>query len=64
MKNDDDVIREVRAAREEYCREFGFDLLAIMRDLQAQERKSERSIVSFSPRPTKQTIAHEKALNP
>ena len=30
---EDDLVREVRAAREEYCRQFDYDLRAIVRDL-------------------------------
>ena len=38
MMSGDDVVREVRAAREEYCRQFGYDLGAIVRDLRERER--------------------------
>ncbi len=47
---EDDVIREVRAAREEYCRQFGYDLTAIVRDLRAQEQAGNRRVVHLSPR--------------
>ena len=47
---EDDVVREVRAAREEYCRQFGFDLGAIVRDLREQERAGDRQVVRLPPR--------------
>jgi len=50
MMCEDDVIREVRAAREEYCRQFGYDLRAIVRDLREQERAGDRRVVSLPPR--------------
>jgi hypothetical protein len=48
--SEDDVLREVRAAREEYCRQFGYDLGAIVRDLREQERAGGRRVVRLSPR--------------
>jgi hypothetical protein len=48
--NEDDVVREVRAARDEYCRQFGYDLGAIVRDLREQERAGGRPVVRLSPR--------------
>jgi hypothetical protein len=50
MMIEDDVVREVRAAREEYCRQFGYDLEAIVRDLREQERAGGRPVVRLSPR--------------
>lgn len=48
--SEDDVVRDVRAAREEYCRQFGYDLAAIVRDLSEQERVGGRKVVCLSPR--------------
>ena len=48
--SEDDVVREVRAAREEYCRQFGYDLGAIVRDLREQERVGGRQVVRLLPR--------------
>ena len=31
--NEDEVVREVRSTRDEYCRQFDYDLAAIVRDL-------------------------------
>jgi hypothetical protein len=48
--SEDDVLREIRAAREGYCRYFGYDLGAIVRDLREQERVGGRQVVRLSPR--------------
>lgn len=48
--SEDDVVREVRAAREEYCRQFGYDLAAIVRDLREQEQVGGRRVVRLAPR--------------
>jgi hypothetical protein len=47
--SEDDLLREVRAARDEYCREFEYDLGAIVRDLREQERVSGRQVVRLAP---------------
>jgi hypothetical protein len=46
----DPIVEEVRKAREEYARQFNFDLDAIHRDLKEKEQASGRLIVSFPPR--------------
>jgi hypothetical protein len=46
----DDVLLEVRKVREAYAQQFGYELLAIHRDLKAQELASGRRIVSLPPR--------------
>jgi hypothetical protein len=46
----DRVIEEVRAAREAYGQQFGFDLRAICRDLQQREHESPRPPVALPPR--------------
>jgi hypothetical protein len=45
----DDILLEVRKAREAYAKEFGYDLQAIDADLKAQEQASGRRIVSLPP---------------
>ena len=61
--SEDDVVREVRAAREEYCRQFDYDLAAIVRDLREQERVGGRQVVRLSPR-RPVPIGHEVAGKP
>lgn len=62
--NEDDVIRAVRAARDEYSRAFGYDLDAIVRDLQEQARAGGRRVVRLPPRrplPAAQPLARDPA---
>jgi hypothetical protein len=47
---EDDVVLEVRAARDAYSRQFGYDLAAIVRDLKEQERAGGRRVVRLPPR--------------
>ncbi|MEW4570594.1 hypothetical protein AB1L88_22250 [Tautonia sp. JC769] len=46
----DDVVNEVRRARDTYARQFQYDLDAIHRDLKRQEREGGRKVVSLPPR--------------
>jgi hypothetical protein len=46
----DSIVREVREVREAYARQFDYDLMAIHRDLKAQEEASGRRVVSLPPR--------------
>lgn len=43
---DDDVIRGVRAAREEYARLHNFNIRAMVADLQSQDAKGDWPVVS------------------
>ena len=55
----DDVLLEVRKVREAYAKRFGYDLLAIHRDLKEQEQASGRRIVSLPPRRPKAVTANQ-----
>lgn len=44
----DPIVAEVRTIREAYAKRFNYDLDAICRDLQQQEKRSGRKLVSFS----------------
>ncbi|MBI5758316.1 MAG: hypothetical protein HZA46_07350 [Planctomycetales bacterium] len=46
----DPIVDEVRAIREAYAKQFNFDVRALCRDLQEQEKASGRSTVSFPPK--------------
>jgi len=46
----DPIVDEVRKAREEYAKRFGFDLDAMFNDLERRQRESGRKTVSFPPR--------------
>ena len=58
----DPIVDEVRKIREEYARQFNFDLDAICNDLQEKEAASGRKIVSFPPnRPERRRTVPEAA---
>jgi hypothetical protein len=54
----DEIIREVRANREAYAKQFNFDIQAIYRDAKERELKESRKVVSLLPRRT--AAAEEK----
>jgi hypothetical protein len=49
----DPVVEEVRKARDEYAKQFNYDLDAICRDLREKQEKSKNKVVSFPPRRVK-----------
>jgi hypothetical protein len=53
----DEIIDEVRAWREAYGEQFGFDVDALYRDVKDRERKGGRKIVSLEPRPVEVAVA-------
>ena len=54
----DDILRELRKVREDYAKQFGYDLQAIHRDLKAQEQTSGRRVVSLTPRRPKRSMTN------
>ena len=46
----DPIVEEVRAIREAFTKEHGYDVQAIVRALQREEAKSGRQVVSLPPR--------------
>ncbi len=53
MSWEDPIVEEVRKARDEYARQFNYDLDAIFRDIQEkQQRRKERGrkVVRLEPR--------------
>jgi hypothetical protein len=46
----DPIVEEVRNAREEHAARFNYDLKAIFKDIQAEERRGDRRFVSLEPR--------------
>ena len=50
----DPIVEEVRKARDEYAREFDYDLDAICRDLRERQERGGRQVVSFPPKPAPQ----------
>ncbi len=53
----DPIIEEVRKARDEYAKQFNYNLDAICRDLMKKQEQSGKKVVSFPPkRPEKVSI--------
>ena len=46
----DEIVENIHKIREEYSRSFNHDLKAIFADLQEQQAKSGRMVVSLSPK--------------
>jgi len=46
----DPIVAETRAIRDEYSRQFNYDIDAIFEDLMAKQAKHPERIVSFPPR--------------
>ena len=46
----DPIVEEVRKAREDYARQFNFDLRAMMADLQRRQQERGAKTVSFPPK--------------
>lgn len=61
---EDDVIRGVRAAREEYARLHGFNIRAMVADLQARDSAGDWLVVSRPARRPHAVDSPNKALQP
>jgi hypothetical protein len=57
----DPIVEEVRKAREEYARQFNYDLDAICRDLRQKQELSGAKVVSFPKRPVQKDILDKKS---
>lgn len=55
----DAIVEEVHATREHHARKFNFDMEAIVEDLRRRQEKSEREVVSFSPKRVGESRAEE-----
>ena len=47
---EDEIVEEVRTARDEYAAKFNYDLEAIYKDIKEQEKQSRRRVVSLPPK--------------
>jgi hypothetical protein len=57
----DPIVTETRALRDEYARQFNYDIDAIFEDLMAKQAKHPERIVSFPPRkPIVTTVAPQQ----
>jgi hypothetical protein len=53
----DRVVEEVRRVRQEYAKQFNYDLRAIAADLRKREQEHPSRLVSLPPRPARQRKA-------
>jgi transcriptional regulator with XRE-family HTH domain len=60
----DDILREVHRIREEYAKQFGYDLQAIHQDVKRQEQAGRRPVVSLPPRRPKVAKAKKSHRKP
>jgi hypothetical protein len=51
----DPIVEEVRRVRQEYAKQFGYDLHAIAADLRKHEEQHSERLVSFPPKHVQQT---------
>lgn len=49
----DPIVEEVRAVRQKHAAQFNFDLKKIAQDLKEKQKKSNRKIVSYPPKPAR-----------
>jgi hypothetical protein len=47
---EDDLMQEIRAARDAYARSFGYDLHAMVADLRARDDRGDWPVVRLAPR--------------
>jgi len=57
----DEIVEEVRKARDEYAAKFGYDIRAITRDLREKQEQSGETIVRLKGKSTEEKLA-EKAV--
>ncbi len=58
----DEIVEEVRKAREEYAAKFNHDIDAIYKDIKRRETESAREFVSFPPRKPKVSRVRKPAV--
>ena len=61
---EDDVLREVRAAREAYARSHNFNIRAMVADLRARVQAGDRPVVRRAPRRATAVPPPNKKLQP
>jgi hypothetical protein len=54
--HDDPIIEEVRRIRDEYAKEFDYDLRAMADDLRKREQEHRDKLVTFPPKPARQQV--------
>lgn len=57
----DEIVEEVRKARDEYAAKFNYDLRAIAQDLREKQEASGKTIVRLKSKKTEETLPEEAA---
>lgn len=60
----DPIVEEVRAIRDAFAKEHGYDLKAIVATLQHEQAESGRPVVSLSPKRPSNKLAERRARVP
>ena len=60
----DPIVAEVRKARQEHAKKFGYDLKAIYDDLKSTEQLGGRKVVSFPAKQAPQKASHSSPFPP
>ena len=58
----DEIVEEVRKAREEYAAKFNHDIDAIYKDIKRREAESGREFVTFPPNKPQNVIARKSVV--
>jgi len=53
---EDSIIEEIHKHREDYLKEFNYDLHAICQDIKKKQDQSDRPVISPKPRPVNKII--------
>ena len=51
---DDPIVEEIRRVRQEYAKQFDYDVRAMAADLREREQQHPDRLVSFPPKPARQ----------
>jgi hypothetical protein len=60
MNQTDEIVAEVRAARDEYASRFNYDLEEMFKDLKAREREHPGILASLEPARPKSTAGNRE----
>ena len=63
MNDMDDIIDEVRRIRDEYAKQFNYDLMAIHQDLVQRQAAEQVAVVAFPSRPVIRSGRANELLN-
>ena len=59
----DPIIEELQKYRDEYAKQFNYDLQAICQDLRQKQGQNGRRVVTLKPRPVKPVLTNQSVLS-